>query len=64
MKPRSIYFVLLLVFSLISCNQETPEVNDISIISPVFYKNRLFGFVANVAHHADIGGKAPGGGAA
>ncbi|MBI5968916.1 MAG: hydantoinase B/oxoprolinase family protein, partial [Deltaproteobacteria bacterium] len=33
---------------------------DIIMISPVFYKNRLWGFVANLAHHSDVGGIAPG----
>jgi len=33
---------------------------DISVISPVFVTGRLRGFVANRAHHADIGGAFPG----
>lgn len=34
---------------------------DISLISPVFSsRNRLAGFVANRAHHADVGGAYPG----
>ena len=33
---------------------------DITFISPVFVKKRLFGFVANRAHHADIGSESPG----
>ena len=32
-----------------------------SIIKPVFYDNKLFGFVANIAHIAEVGGSAPGG---
>ena len=33
---------------------------DIGYALPVFVDGELFGFVANVAHHADIGGMAPG----
>ena len=33
---------------------------DLAIISPVFYKKKLFGYVATMSHHADIGGFAPG----
>ncbi len=33
---------------------------DIIVISPVFYESRLWGFVANLAHHSDVGGIAPG----
>ena len=33
---------------------------DLIMISPVFYQNRLWGFVANLAHHSDVGGIAPG----
>jgi N-methylhydantoinase B len=33
---------------------------DITLISPVVIKNQIIGFVANRAHHADVGGKAPG----
>ncbi len=35
-----------------------------SVIRPVFYHDELFGFVANVGHLAEIGGKAVGGFAA
>ncbi|MEW6623988.1 MAG: hydantoinase B/oxoprolinase family protein [Bacillota bacterium] len=34
---------------------------DICIFSPVFYENELLAIVANLAHHVDIGGMAPGG---
>jgi N-methylhydantoinase B len=34
---------------------------DVTVISPFFFSGGLTGFVANVAHHADIGAKAPGG---
>jgi N-methylhydantoinase B len=33
---------------------------DITMISPIFYKERLIGFAANRAHHSDVGGVAPG----
>ena len=34
--------------------------NDICIISPIFYRNDLVAIVANQAHHVDVGGYAPG----
>jgi 5-oxoprolinase (ATP-hydrolysing) len=33
---------------------------DVTLIAPVFYRKELIGYVANRAHHAEIGGKAPG----
>ncbi len=33
---------------------------DITLVAPVFFKNQLVGYVANRAHHAEIGGKRPG----
>ncbi len=33
---------------------------DITVITPVFYLGKLAAFVANRAHHAEIGGKSPG----
>jgi 5-oxoprolinase (ATP-hydrolysing) len=33
---------------------------DITLISPVFYREQLIGYVANRAHHAELGGKQPG----
>ena len=33
---------------------------DVTLIAPVYYENKLVGYVANRAHHAEIGGKAPG----
>ena len=33
---------------------------DITFVAPVFYDERLVAFVANRAHHADVGGKEPG----
>lgn len=36
------------------------HLNDISLIMPVFFEGELFGFMANIAHHVDVGGGAPG----
>jgi N-methylhydantoinase B len=33
---------------------------DITLVSPVFHHNELVAFVANIAHHSDIGGRVPG----
>ncbi len=33
---------------------------DITFVAPVFFRGRLVAFVANRAHHADVGGKEPG----
>ncbi len=33
---------------------------DITLVRPVFTSGRLLGYVANRAHHADVGGSAPG----
>ena len=33
---------------------------DINVIAPVFAQNRIVAFVANIAHHADVGGMVPG----
>ena len=33
---------------------------DITMVSPIFFKERLVGFAANRAHHSDVGGLAPG----
>jgi N-methylhydantoinase B len=35
------------------------HLNDITLISPVFFSDELFGYVANTAHHVDVGGGAP-----
>ena len=35
------------------------HLNDITLISPVYYNDQLFGYVANLAHHVDVGGGAP-----
>ena len=33
---------------------------DITLISPVFHDSELYGYVANMAHHQDVGGMTPG----
>src|SRR4051794_25786627 len=35
------------------------HLNDVSLISPVHSDGRLLGYVANLAHHVDVGGGAP-----
>ena len=35
------------------------DLNDITLITPVYYNDAPFGYVANVAHHVDVGGGAP-----
>jgi N-methylhydantoinase B len=36
------------------------HLNDLTLVRPVFAGTRLIGWVANRAHHADVGGEAPG----
>lgn len=36
------------------------HLNDLTIVEPVFVMDRLVGWVGNRAHHADVGGEAPG----
>jgi len=36
------------------------HLNDITLISPVYIRDELLGYVANLAHHVDVGGGAPG----
>src|SRR5262244_1439257 len=36
------------------------HLNDITLITPVFHDGQLLGYVANIAHHVDVGGGAPG----
>ncbi len=36
------------------------HLNDLCLISPVFYEGRLLAITANQAHHVDMGGFAPG----
>src|SRR5262249_22820417 len=33
---------------------------DINVVAPVFWQGRIVAFVANIAHHADVGGMVPG----
>ena len=33
---------------------------DVTVISPVFFGERLTGFIGNIAHKPDLGGKVPG----
>src|SRR5262249_2544197 len=35
------------------------HLNDITLVSPVFAGGALLGYVANLAHHVDVGGGAP-----
>jgi N-methylhydantoinase B len=35
------------------------HLNDVSLVSPVFWDGELVGYVANLAHHVDVGGGAP-----
>ena len=35
------------------------HLNDITLISPVYWKDEIFGYVVNLAHHVDVGGGAP-----
>ena len=36
------------------------HLNDLCLISPIFYKGRVIAIAANQAHHVDMGGFAPG----
>ncbi len=36
------------------------HLNDITVVAPCWHSGRLVGWVANRAHHADLGGAAPG----
>jgi N-methylhydantoinase B/oxoprolinase/acetone carboxylase alpha subunit len=36
------------------------HLNDITLVAPCFVEGRLIGWTANRAHHADLGGMAPG----
>lgn len=35
------------------------HLNDVSLVSPVHWEGELVGYVANLAHHVDVGGGAP-----
>jgi N-methylhydantoinase B len=36
------------------------HLNDVTVIRPIFFRGRLLAYAANKAHHADVGGSAPG----
>src|SRR5690606_25143857 len=36
------------------------HLNDLTLVAPVFVRGRHVAWVANRAHHADVGGEAPG----
>ncbi|MBI4244763.1 MAG: hydantoinase B/oxoprolinase family protein [Planctomycetes bacterium] len=36
------------------------HLTDLQTFAPIFYENRITGFVGTIAHHSDIGGSAPG----
>src|SRR6267143_6737792 len=36
------------------------HLNDVTVVRPIYSSNRLVGYTANKAHHADVGGKVPG----
>lgn len=38
----------------------SPHASDMAVVTPVFYKDELVGFCANIAHKSDIGGTVPG----
>lgn len=40
----------------------TPHASDMAVITPIFFKNEIVGFCANLAHKSDIGGTVPGSG--
>jgi N-methylhydantoinase B len=35
------------------------HLNDVSLVAPVYHGGELLGYVANLAHHVDVGGGAP-----
>lgn len=55
--------IVLEEFSMIMVNNPYiagTHLNDVTVIRPVYHSNRLVGYTANKAHHADVGGKVPG----
>jgi N-methylhydantoinase B len=36
------------------------HLNDIAVVTPIVHDGRIAGFLANLAHHADVGGRTPG----
>ncbi len=35
------------------------HLNDVTVIAPIFHQGEIVGYVANLAHHVDVGGGAP-----
>src|SRR6266851_9145674 len=55
--------IFLEEFSMIMVNNPYiagTHLNDVTVVRPIYYSNRLVGYTANKAHHADVGGKVPG----
>lgn len=36
------------------------HLNDIAVVMPIFHEGEPIAFIANLAHHADVGGRTPG----
>lgn len=36
------------------------HLNDVCVVAPVYFRKRLIAYVANLAHHLDVGGSTPG----
>jgi len=36
------------------------HLNDVGIVTPIYYQSRLIGYAINKAHHVDVGGPMPG----
>jgi N-methylhydantoinase B len=36
------------------------HLNDVVVLAPIFHREEIQGYVANLAHHVDVGGSAPG----
>ncbi|MVT13569.1 MAG: hypothetical protein GPW16_04735 [Euryarchaeota archaeon] len=36
------------------------HLNDVTLIRPIFFNGKIIAYVANKAHHSDVGGKVPG----
>jgi N-methylhydantoinase B len=36
--------------------QGATHLNDIVVVAPIFYRNQIVGYAANLAHHVDVGG--------
>ncbi|MDG6926548.1 MAG: hydantoinase B/oxoprolinase family protein, partial [Nitrososphaerota archaeon] len=41
-------------------HQGMAHLNDVCLISPLYHGDEQWGYVANLAHHVDVGGRAPG----